>query len=55
MVAIALEQSPLKDLRRPILKCVFLADPVDKARKLLDRFECVIKSFHSQPMTHSAN
>ena len=54
MVAIARVHSPLKDLWRPILKRVFPSDPVEKARGLLDQFECV-KSFHTPPMTHSAN
>ena len=38
--------APLEDLWRPILKRVIASDPVVKARRLLELFNGVVKSFH---------
>ena len=47
--------APYDNLWRPILQRVVPSDSVEKARKLLELFDGVMKSFHPQPMTHSSN
>ena len=45
----------LKDLWSPILKGVVPSVPVEKARRLLELVDGVVKSFHLRPITHSLN
>ena len=47
--------APLEDLWRPILKRVVPSDSVETAHGLLELFDGVVKSFHSQPMSHISN